>query len=102
MDCALKDSLIEHNPKGTLSRQNTDTNSQGYPGIETHKASILKTPSRFSTRKRTDEPGIENEHQNKEHKVSFKQDLCEINEVENWKAYNSEDGYMDKSCCQLF
>lgn len=102
MASAFKDSFTEQNLKGTFSRQNTDTNSQGYCGLENHKASILRTPSRLSLRKRTDAVGTEIEHKNRDAKVSFREDLCDIKEVENWKAYNSEDGLMDKSCCQLF
>lgn len=104
MDSALKDSFTEQkqNLKGTLSRQNTDTNSQDYCGLDNHKASILRTTSRLSIRKKTDAAGIEFEPKGRDHKVSFKENLCEIKEVENWKSYNSEEGMMDKSCCQLF
>ena len=57
--------------------------------------SILKKDNKASLKSRRDAYGNLIKHMDKHHKIKFKNDISEVNEVENWKEYNVED----KACC---
>jgi len=100
----LKDSPVSQHTKSSFSRQNSDIVNGILSGPEsnTRKSSILKNTSRFQNRKREDNFGKEIKQNSKEHKICFSENLCEVNEVENWKKYNVEDEMSSRTCCKVF
>lgn len=56
---------------------------------------ILKKDNKSSLKSRRDAYGNLIRHMDKHHKIKFKNDISEVNEVENWKEYNVEK----KACC---
>jgi hypothetical protein len=56
---------------------------------------ILKKDNKASLKSRKDSYGNFIRHMDKNHKIKFKNDISEVNEVENWKEYNVEN----KGCC---
>ena len=60
------------------------------------RQSILLTSSqRDSMKVRTDSYGVLIKHHAKDHKIKFKTEITEVNEIENWKQYNQDD----RPCC---
>lgn len=71
-----------------------------------HKKSILKRSiagQDLATRhSRSDSYGNQIKEGGKKHKITFKDGLFEVMEVESWKQYNQEDpNYAAKNCCNI-
>lgn len=84
------------------------------PGIElgttangmnsSSKSPILKSAdNQVRGDKRNDAFGTQIKKGGKKHKISFKENMTDIKEVENWKEYNVDDGnHGGPKCCSIF
>ena len=98
--------LSQRGTKESLSRQNSLSANGGSLNSlkdEPRRGSILKGSSNYQLKKREDNYGNEIGQPNKEHKVCFSENLVEVNEVENWKRFNTYDEDLDgRGCCNAF
>ena len=64
------------------------------------KASILRSKASLVERNRKDSYGISIGPGSRQHKIKFKEEVKEVNVVENWKEYNVSE---DRAClCNMF
>jgi len=83
------------NPDGTSSIRGSHRRQGGGSIL---KKSRLANPS--DSTNRSENPPHE---RNRKHKISFKENIEQINVVENWKEYNGDDYAHNATCyCQLF
>lgn len=68
------------------------------------KGSILKAFGfkRDTSVTKADAAATANKNNSKKGKVSFKSNLVDVKEVENWKQYNVEEMEEQKKCCNIF
>jgi hypothetical protein len=80
-----------------LNNKENGMNSSG-------KSPILKTPdNQAKTEKRNDAFGNQIKKGGKKHKISFRENMADVKEVENWKEYNVDDGnHGGPKCCSIF
>ena len=79
-----------------LTRHESSAQINVSSGSINPRQSILLTSShRDSMKVRTDSYGVLIKHHAKEHKIKFKTEITEVNEIENWKQYNQDD----RPCC---
>jgi len=87
------------------SRKNTDSQSSR-PTPRKHGGSILKKSKIANPNEplaKNDVQGAPSERSTRKQKISFRDKLEEVNIVENWKQYYSDDYASNSTCyCQLF
>jgi len=86
--------------KNSLDANGGDTRSSSSP----NRGSILKSKeSKGQGDCRSDYFGNQIKKGGKKHKISFKENMADVREVENWKQYNVDDGNNGgPKCCQIF
>mmetsp|Transcript_23257 Transcript_23257/g.26952 ORF Transcript_23257/g.26952 Transcript_23257/m.26952 type:complete len:115 (+) Transcript_23257:54-398(+) len=98
------------NPKANTKHSRTksiESNGVQQPSINSvPKRSILKKSGAGNKedpdRLRLDSNGNTIKTGGKKHKLVFREKLCEVMEVESWKAYNAEEDHPNgKSCCNI-
>lgn len=91
-------------PKSTDSAamQVSTTNSVTMPKRSILKKSVVASKNE-PDRGRNDSAGNKIKHGSKKHKLVFKENLCEVIEVESYKEYNAEEEPQNgKTCCNIF
>lgn len=96
-------------PEGAAGKSNDSTRKNGEGARHSRRSggSILRK-SRIlnpdSTNRSENGPPVHEEHRkSRRHKISFKENLEQVNVVENWKEYNGDDYTSNATCyCQLF
>lgn len=64
------------------------------------KTPILRSKASLVERNRKDSYGIQIAQGTRQHKIKFKEEVKEVNVVENWKEYNVNE---DRTClCSMF
>jgi hypothetical protein len=77
--------------------------SPANPADGAKKGSILKVGGvKKGQDPRTDSYGNQIKKGGKKHKILFKAEISNVNEVENWKQYNLEEDNTGKKCCSIF
>ena len=85
-------------------RPTVETRSKSNVASSSGKSPILKgsdTQGKFE--KRADAYGNQIKKGSKKHKISFRENITDVKEVENWKEYNVDDGKTGgQRCCSIF